>query len=135
MICSGCGRRFDDLNTYTSAIPTPLAYQKTRLQRCYASLAQPLWSALTAPWRRKAVVILALTGGFFCGQNINAVANAILPLDNFGAIGVMLIYELLVRLRGAGGQRRGFHLLQEAMDNFRVGFVFAFVLEAFKLGS
>lgn len=121
--------------TCTSAIPIPLAYQKTRLQRCYEALTRQLWGVLAAPWRRKAVLILALTGGFFCGQNINVVANAVLPLDSIGAIWVILIYELLVRLRSTGGQRSRFQLLQEAMDNFRVGFVFAFVLEAFKLGS
>ena len=131
-ICSSSCKRFHSLH---AVLHIPLAYQKTRLQRFYEALGQQLLSPLATPWRCKAVAILALSGGFFCGQNISAVANALLPLNSIGALWVMLVYELLVRMRTLAGLAGRFRLARQAVDNFRIGLVFAFVLEAFKLGS
>ncbi|MCY4055517.1 MAG: DUF565 domain-containing protein [Cyanobacteria bacterium MAG CAR4_bin_6] len=61
-----------------------------------------------------------------------------LPLlgdSDLGALLVLAVAEVLVRLRSLKATAAPPPLLQHAVDNIRIGLVFSVVLEAFKLGS
>lgn len=90
---------------------------------------------LQVPWRRRVVLILGLTGGFFIGQVGIPLLSQLPPLSDFGALVVLAAFEILVRLRSLGANMANPSLLRQALDNVRIGFVFSVVLEAFKLGS
>lgn len=90
---------------------------------------------LQVPWRRRVVLILGLTGGFFIGQVGIPLLSQLPPLSDFGALVVLVACEILVRLRSLGANMANPFLLRQALDNIRVGFLFSVVLEAFKLGS
>lgn len=95
-----------------------------------------LLDLLETPWRRRVVLILGLTGGFFLGQ-LGIPLLTKLPLlgdSDLGALLVLAVAEVLVRLRSLKAAAPP-PLLQHAVDNIRIGLVFSVVLEAFKLGS
>jgi hypothetical protein len=55
-------------------------------------------------------------------------------VQSVGALGLLLFFEALIRLRQRyAGQQPG--LVWIAIDNFRIGFLYLIVLEAFKIGS
>ena len=55
-------------------------------------------------------------------------------MQTLGALGLLLFFEALIRLRQRyAAPEPG--LVWIALDNFRIGFVYLIVLEAFKLGS
>ncbi|MXW12173.1 MAG: DUF565 domain-containing protein [Synechococcus sp. SB0668_bin_13] len=109
--------------------------QHTRLQSASAGVGRWLLDLLLAPWRRRVVLILGLTGGFFLGQLGIPLLTQLSPFSDsdLGALLVLVAAEVLVRLRGLGAATPS--LLQHAVDNIRIGFVFSVVLQAFKLGS
>lgn len=92
---------------------------------------------LLAPWRRRVVLILGLTGGFFIGQMGIPLLTKLPPFgySDLGALLVLVATEVLVRLRSLGANAAHPSLPRQAVDNLRIGFVFSVVLEAFKLGS
>ncbi|MXX09575.1 MAG: DUF565 domain-containing protein, partial [Synechococcus sp. SB0667_bin_8] len=112
-----------------------LSPQHTRLQSASAGVGRWLLDLLLAPWRRRVVLVLGLTGGFFLGQLGIPLLTQLSPFgdSDLGALLVLVAAEVLVRLRGLGAATPS--LLQHAVDNIRIGFVFSVVLEAFKLGS
>ncbi len=114
---------------------TPPPLQATRFDRVQRRLAEALLGGFRGSWRRRSLAALALLGGFYGGQNVTA-----LWLERFGqrplvVLVLVVLIELVVRLRTrlVGDQRLPLAWLM--LDNLRIGFVFALVLEAFKLGS
>lgn len=109
--------------------------QSTRLEQAQQRVARSLKAQVGGRWATVSAASLALLGGLFLGQNLSSV---LLWRVTGGRPMVVLLlvlgHELLVRLRSrAVGEipPLGWVLL----DNLRIGVVFAFVLEAFKLGS
>ena len=99
--------------------------QRTRLasiQRRWGSVIRRHWSG---PWWRRSASLLIVLIGFFIGSNLTVhLANAV-GVRTFTALYALVACELLVLWR-----RR-----VPWFDNLRLGFVYAVVLEAFKVGS
>ena len=99
--------------------------QRTRLaglQNSWGAVLRRNWSG---PWWRRSASLLILLLGFFIGSNLTVhLANAV-GVRTFTALYALMACELLVFWR-----RR-----LPWLDNLRLGFVYAIVLEAFKLGS
>ncbi len=117
------------------ACPDPLTLQRTRFQRLFEQLGEPLLGLLAGNWRHRSAVLLALLAGFYLGGNLTAY---LLPLFPGGrpalVLSLVLALELGVRIRGRwlrGAPSLGWLI----SDNLRVGFVYSIVLEAFKLGT
>lgn len=117
-----------------------LPRQPTRFERAARAVSTGLLAPLRGSWRRRSGLLLALLLGFYAGGNLT---SYLLPLFPGGrpalVLALVLLVELLVRLRtrllppAPAGQPGpwGWQLL----DNGRIGFVYAVVLEAFKLGT
>ncbi|MFM2081108.1 MAG: hypothetical protein RLZZ219_1790 [Cyanobacteriota bacterium] len=112
--------------------PPPL--QATRFDRFQQRLAEGLLGAFRGSWRRRSLLVLALLLGYYLGQNATALLLVRLGLRPLAVLLLVLLLELVVRLRGrfvAAAPPLGWLLV----DNLRIGLVYAVVLEGFKLGS
>ena len=91
--------------------------------------------ALVGPWRRRSVGVLALLFGFIIGSNVTMLWFQRTG-DNrpFAVLGMVVILEVMVRLR-SNVKQEPWPLSWLALDNLRIGTVYAVVLEAFKRGS
>jgi hypothetical protein len=113
---------------------TRLPLQRTRFDRVQRRLGDQLLGGFRGSWRRRSISVLALLIGFYSGENITA-----LWLERVGqrpvvVLTLMLMLELLVRLRTRFvSEQPGLGWV--IADNLRLGVVYAVVLEAFKLGS
>jgi hypothetical protein len=113
---------------------TPPPYQATRFDRLQRRLGDQLLGLALGSWRRRSLAALALLGGFYAGQNVTALWLERIGLRPPVALVMVLLIELLVRVRTRLVSDRA-SLAWLMLDNLRIGVVYALVLEAFKLGS
>ena len=100
------------------------------LQRTRLAGLQSVWGAglrrqWSGPWWRRSASLLILLVGFFIGSSLTVHLENAVGVRTFTALYALVACELLVLWR------RRFPWL----DNLRLGFVYADVLEAFKDGS
>ena len=112
-----------------------MTLQATRYEQLQRRIGMQLNQTLVGPWRRRSVAVLALLFGFIIGSNVTMYWFQRSGQNRPAAVLVMvLILELIVRLRSK--VRPGpWPLPWLALDNLRIGTVYAVVLEAYKLGS
>ncbi len=107
----------------------------TRFDRLQRRVGAHLSQALIGPWRRRSVGLLSLLFGFIVGSNVTMYWFQKSGQQRPFAVFVMvLVLEILVRLRSRVRINQ-WPLGWLALDNFRIGTVYAVVFEAFKLGS
>ena len=99
--------------------------QRTRLAGLQNNWGAGLQRSLSGPWWRRSASVLLLLLGFFIGSNLPIYILNAVELRTHLAIYALIACELLVL-----GRRRF-----PWLDNLRMGFVYAVVLEAFKVGS
>ena len=112
-----------------------MTLQATRYEQLQRRIGMQLNQTLVGPWRRRSVAVLALLFGFIIGSNVTMYWFQRSGQNRPAAVLVMvLILEVIVRLRSK--VRSGpWPLPWLALDNLRIGTVYAVVLEAYKLGS
>ena len=108
--------------------------QNTRLNSWQNQIGSFFATSLQGTWRKRSFGLISLLFGFYLGSNITSYY-----IDRTGqrpliAVVILLLYEVLVRLRSLGN-RKGVPLYLLSIDNIRIGSIYAVVLEAFKLGS
>ena len=108
--------------------------QDTRLARLQGRIGQRLQLGLSGPWFQRSSVLIALLGGFLIGSTYSEHLNNQLPHRTFSALFCLIAVELLIRLRDRVDQTP-LPMQWQIVDNVRVGFIYAIVLEAFKVGS
>lgn len=113
--------------------PPPL--QATRFDRLLRGLAEGLFGGLRGSWRRRSLGLLALLIGFYLGQNITSLWLTQIGKRPVAVLGMVLLIELVVRLRSRWVRGVLVPLPWLVVDNLRMGLVYAVVLEGFKLGS
>ena len=99
--------------------------QRTRLAGLQSSWGALVRRSLSGPWWRRSTSFLLLLIGFFIGSNLPIYILNAVELRTHLAIYALIACEMLVL-----GRRR-----LPWLDNLRMGFVYAVVLEAFKVGS
>jgi hypothetical protein len=102
-----------------------LALQRTRLAALQRGIGVKLRSGLAGPWWKRSFSLLSLLLGFFIGSSLTVHLAESVTYRTFSGLYCLLLCELLVLMRP---RWRG-------LDNLRLGFVYAIVLEAFKVGS
>jgi hypothetical protein len=111
------------------------ARQRTRLQRIERRFGAALLTQLRDSWRAGSLSLLGLLSGYYIAQNLSSLLLIQLNGGRPGAVlAILVLFELLVRLRGrivSGPPPLGWVIV----DNLRIGATYAFVLEAFKLGT
>lgn len=113
---------------------TPPPLQATRFDRLQRQLGDRLLGGFRGSWRRRSLAVLALLLGFYAGQNVTAIWLERLGQRPIVVLVLVVLLELVVRLRTRFVQGRP-PLAWLLADNLRLGLVYALVLEAFKLGS
>jgi len=112
-----------------------LPIQRTRFQRLSERLVGMVLGNWRGNWRHRSAVLLALLVGFYAGSNLTAYLLLTFPGGRPALVFTLVVLiELVVRLRGrmvSAVPGLGWVIT----DNLRLGFVYAVVLEAFKLGS
>lgn len=108
--------------------------QATRFDRLQRQLGDLVLGGVRGSWRRRSLAVLALLAGFYGGQNVTAWWLAQLGQRPVVVLALVLLLELLIRLRSRW-VNGPVPLPWLMLDNLRLGFVYAVVLEAFKLGS
>lgn len=108
--------------------------QLTRYERLQERLGNHVLLSFVGPWRRRSVGLLTLLIGFFLGNNLTSYYLVTIGQRPLVVLALVALIELMVRLRT--------HVTQDpwplpwlALDNLRIGVVYAVVLEAYKLGS
>ena len=108
--------------------------QNTRFNQLQTNVGGRLLGWVTTRWRDKSVALIALFAGGYTAANVTTLYLSLLKVQSLGALGLLLFFEALIRLRQRyAGQQPG--LVWIAIDNFRIGFLYLIVLEAFKIGS
>ena len=108
--------------------------QATKFQKFQSLLLSNILDILVGPWKRRSFGLISLLIGFYFGSNLT-----VYFLEEFGqrpiiVLIMMIFIESLVRLR-TRVRNLPFPLHWIFLDNFRIGIIYAVVLEAFKLGS
>ena len=108
--------------------------QHTRLSHVQHRIGVVLADTLSGPWWRRSLLIIGLLVGFLLGNSLTDLLSDAVNGRTFHALMTLIGCELLVALR-----RRFLTtpvaLYWRLLDNLRFGFVYAVVLEAFKVGS
>ena len=111
-----------------------MALQLTRYERLQRQLGHQIRPAFVGPWRRRSIGALALLFGFFIGSNFTTYYLEKIGQRPLVVLAMVLVIELAVRLR-TRVEADPWPLKWLAIDNLRLGIVYAVVLEAYKLGS
>ena len=107
--------------------------QKTRFAGFYDSLNSVFLSFLKASWKDKALNLLSILFGYFLFANF--ITKFISEGKNELVMVPIIILIIEVIIRNKPNNNSQFFVLWSAVDKFRVGAVYALILEAFKLGS
>ncbi len=109
--------------------------QDTRLSKLFDALIDGLEDLFRNPWRRLLLIVLALLLGSFLGSNIPALTGARAYVDQVVSLLIVLTTELINWVVHANflGLKNTF--FAGALNALKLGFEFAIVLEACKLGS
>ena len=99
--------------------------QRTRLAGLQNRWGAGIRRSWAGPWWRRSASLLLLLIGFFIGSNLPIYILNAVELRTHLALCALIACELMVV-----GRRR-----LPWLDNIRIGFVYAVVLEAFKVGS
>ncbi|MCT0210041.1 MAG: DUF565 domain-containing protein [Cyanobium sp.] len=108
--------------------------QATRFQHLLDRSASALLQGVRGTWRRRSLSLIALLAGYFAGNNLTSYFLVTIGQRPVVVLLLVVLLEVLVRVRSH--QVRGEPTLAWVIcDHLRLGFVYAVVAEAFKLGS
>ncbi|NJL44862.1 MAG: DUF565 domain-containing protein [Leptolyngbyaceae cyanobacterium SM2_3_12] len=116
--------------------------QRTRFSTLIDDLSRQFSLWVLNPWRRVSLVLLSLLFGYFFGVSISAIAGQAAVQD----VTISLILVLLAEVISWVVYSRSWRdpervktipkpLWLDSLNSFKLGAVYAFCLEAFKLGS
>ncbi len=111
-----------------------MSLQKTRLDGFQRKLSVSLSESWIGPWKKVSFSLISLLSGFYLANNLTIYYLQKLEPRPLIVLGIVLIVECMVRLRSIV-KIKTWSTFWIAFDNFRLGVVYAFALEAFKLGS
>lgn len=116
--------------------------QRTRLSLLIDDLGDQLSLWLINPWRRISLVVISLLGGYFLAVALSAVAGQAAVQDITVSLFVILAAEVVNwlvysrRWRDPASIRTvPKPLWIDCLNSLKLGALYAFVVEAFKLGS
>lgn len=110
--------------------------QSTRFEGFQRQLGSSLLGVLRRSWRHASLGLLALLLGYYLGQNLITLLMVHVPGGRPTLVlAVVLVVELLIRLRGRLLTTEETPLAWRMVDNLRIGLTYALVMEAFKIGT
>lgn len=109
--------------------------QNTRLNNLFDNSIASLGGWLRNPWRRLSVLIISLLLGNFFASALSTVAGQRAELDIIIAGILVALAELVSRINYGGSPETRRSLLVQNLNALKIGMVYGFFVEAFKLGS
>ena len=107
--------------------------QYTRLNQNIGQVLSRLEEWSVNPWRRLSLLLIVLLIGFFIGSSIGVINGVLALMDPIGAFIILLILELMIRIRRNWPVYRGSKITLEILDTVRIGLLYGLILEGFKL--
>ena len=107
--------------------------QNTRFADINNKISELFFGFLQASWRSKSINLLSILFGYFLFANfitkfISEGQNELIMVPI-----IILVLEAIIRIRPK--RKSQLFLLWSIADKFRIGALYALILEAFKLGS
>ncbi|MGI0486917.1 DUF565 domain-containing protein [Pantanalinema rosaneae CENA516] len=109
--------------------------QNTRLNNLVDNWIAGAEGWLRNPWRRLSVVIISLLLGNFLATALATVAGQRAELDIIIAGLLVVLIELINRIHYGGSVELRRSLLVQNLNAIKIGLMYGFFVEAFKLGS
>lgn len=110
--------------------------QRTRLNQLIDVLLFRLTEWLRNPWRKTSLLLISLLFGIFLSNIISTVSGQIAALDVLIAAYLLLFTELVnFWVYGRSNRRNLIDFWLGVLNAFKLGLVYNFFVEAFKLGS
>jgi hypothetical protein len=106
--------------------------QNTRLNTVVDSLISQSRQWLRNPWRRFSLVVIGLLFGFYLANAISTVSGQTAELDILGAALATGFTEVVSWVVYRSGAKIP---LGDVLNALKVGLIYGYALEAFKLGS
>ncbi|MBD2460577.1 DUF565 domain-containing protein [Oscillatoria sp. FACHB-1407] len=115
--------------------------QNTRLNRIVDAVLERSFSWLRNPWRRVSLVMISVLFGNFLATAISTVSGqnadwdivAAVVLVGFTEISSWLVYRPQPPRTSSNNPQRGIFL--DILNGIKIGLIYGFFIEAFKLGS
>ncbi len=111
----------------------PKKIQSTRLHQSIGKAMERLELWASNPWRRYSLFLIVILSAFMIGSSIGAINGVLALMDPIGALLVVLVLELMVRLRRRWPSSRRSELSCQLLDSARIGLLYGLLLEGFKL--
>ena len=106
--------------------------QNTRLNTLLSAILNRSRLWLQNPWRRFSIIIICLLSGFYLANAIATVSGQTSELDILGAAIATAITEVISLVVYRSGSKLP---LGSALNALKIGLIYGYALEAFKLGS
>tara|TARA_Y100001968_G_C19253069_1_gene665452 strand:+ start:20 stop:355 length:336 start_codon:yes stop_codon:yes gene_type:complete len=111
-----------------------MKYQKTRFGAVEERFYSFFIKNISGPWRIRSIAFISLLLGFYLGSNLTAYFLQEIGQRPLVVTGFVIFIEVLIRVRSQY-KKSELPFIMIVIDNFRIGMVYALILEAFKLGS
>jgi len=107
--------------------------QNTRFSNISSKISKLFFGFLESSWKSKSINLISILLGYFLFANfitkfISEGKNELVMVPI-----IILIIEIIIRNKPNNNSQ--FFAIWSAVDKFRIGAVYALILEAFKLGS
>lgn len=110
--------------------------QRTRLNTIFDVTQKRLNQLFINPWRRISLSLISLLLGFFVGQAVSTTAGQAAYWDITMSVFILLFTEFVSRIfYSRKFNNKAPSLWIDILNIFKIGVVYSFYLEAFKLGS
>ena len=108
-------------------------FQSTSLNRNFGRAYKRLDEWTFNPWRRYSLLLIVLLTGFLLGSSIGSINGVLALMDPIAAFLVVLLLEVMVRLRRHWQTLKGSSFTLNLIDFARIGLLYGLLLEGFKL--
>ncbi|WP_320663338.1 DUF565 domain-containing protein [Prochlorococcus sp. MIT 1223] len=107
--------------------------QPTNLHKTFWMALERLSDWGRNPWRRYSLYLIIFLSGFFLGSSLGMINGTLALMDPVGAFIVVIIIEIMVRLRRQFDSKRKSLIILNMMDMLRMGLIYGLFMEGFKL--
>ncbi len=111
-----------------------MKYYKTSFSNFVDYLYSTFSRIIVGSWKKRSLGLISLLIGFYVSSTFNSYMLQVISQRIIVVILLILFIEFLVRVRNYMFNGK-LDLYLNVIDNFRIGIIYAIVLEAFKLGS
>ncbi len=108
-------------------------YQTTSLNQNLSNALIRLDEWVDNPWRRYSLLLIIFLIGFLLGSSVGMINGVLALMDPIGAFAIVIILELMVRLRRFLRQSHGSNIALQILDSARIGLLYGLFMEGFKL--